>query len=208
MMYRGLGAVSAFCIGIAAADYLGVSLTEWAAACLAAVLLAAAARKTRWAWPLILLFCLLAGGARLQLAAEQYDGLPHYVGGADIYMEGTIRETGHTYKADGKTMARYVVDMERFAYVGSIYFLCGIMDVMSGALRGLGRSVMPAVITLVGVCVLRIVWVYTVFPVHPTMGNLMLSYPITWAIVNDSTTFALSPRMSSFRKRRIPYKIK
>ena len=96
MMYRGLGAVSAFCIGIAAADYLGVSLTEWAAACLAAVLLAAAARKTRWAWPLVLLFCLLAGGARLQLAAEQYDGLPHYVGGADIYMEGTLREKGST----------------------------------------------------------------------------------------------------------------
>ena len=45
MMYRGLGAVSAFCIGIASADYLGVSLTEWAATCLAAVLLAAAARK-------------------------------------------------------------------------------------------------------------------------------------------------------------------
>ena len=118
MMYRGLGAVSAFCIGIAAADSLGVSLTEWAAACLAAVLLAAAARKTRWAWPLVLLFFLLAGGARLQLAAEQYDGLPYYVSGADIYMEGTLREKGSTYETDGKTMARYVVDMERFAYAG------------------------------------------------------------------------------------------
>ena len=72
--------------------------------------------------------------------------------------------------------------MLRMNILFSTYFLCGIMDVMSGALRGLGRSVMPAVITLIGVCVLRIVWVYTVFPVHPTMGNLMLSYPITWGI--------------------------
>ena len=72
--------------------------------------------------------------------------------------------------------------MLRMNILFSTYFLCGIMDVMSGALRGLGRSVMPAVITLIGVCVLRVVWVYTVFPVHPTMGNLMLSYPITWGI--------------------------
>ena len=71
----------------------------------------------------------------------------------------------------------------RMKILFTTYGLCGIMDVMSGALRGLGRSVMPAVITLIGVCVLRIVWVYTVFPVHPTMGNLMLSYPISWFLV-------------------------
>lgn len=126
MMYRGLGAVSAFCVGIMAADSLGWFMTEWAAACLAAVLLSAAARKTRWVWPLFLLCCLLAGGARLQLAAEQYDRRPHYVGGADIYMEGTLREKGSTYEADGKTMARYVVDMERFAYAGEGTFREGL----------------------------------------------------------------------------------
>ena len=56
------------------------------------------------------------------------------------------------------------------------------MDVISGALRGLGHSVMPAVITLLGVCVLRVFWVWLIFPLQPTMGNLMLSYPITWGI--------------------------
>ena len=81
--------------------------------------------------------------------------------------------------------------MLRTKILFSTYFLCGIMDVMSGALRGLGRSVMPAVITLIGVCVLRIVWVYTVFPVHPTMGNLMLSYPITWAITAAANGYYL-----------------
>ena len=81
--------------------------------------------------------------------------------------------------------------MLRMNILFSTYFLCGIMDVMSGALRGLGRSVMPAVITLIGVCVLRIVWVYTVFPVHPTMGNLMLSYPITWAITAAANGYYL-----------------
>lgn len=72
--------------------------------------------------------------------------------------------------------------MLRIRILFTTCFLCGIMDVISGALRGLEHSVMPAVVTLLGVCVLRIVWVYTVFPLHPTMGNLMLSYPITWLI--------------------------
>ena len=72
--------------------------------------------------------------------------------------------------------------MGRRKVLFTTYFLCGMMDVVSGALRGLGHSVMPAVITLIGVCVLRVVWVCTVFPLHPTMGNLMLSYPITWAV--------------------------
>ncbi|MBS1369525.1 MAG: MATE family efflux transporter [Lentisphaeria bacterium] len=72
--------------------------------------------------------------------------------------------------------------MLRMNILFTTYFLCGIMDVMSGGLRGLGHSVMPAAITLLGVCVLRVVWVFTVFPLNPTMENLMLSYPITWII--------------------------
>ena len=116
MTYRGLWAVSAFCIGILAADFWDLPFAAWSAACLAAFFFAAAVRKRRWAWLAFLLCCLLAGGARLQLAAENYDGLPHYIGGADICVEGTIREKRNTYDADGKAMARYVVDMERFAY--------------------------------------------------------------------------------------------
>ena len=72
--------------------------------------------------------------------------------------------------------------MLRMNILFTTYFLCGIMDVISGALRGLGHSVMPAVITLLGVCVLRVFWVWLIFPLQPTMGNLMLSYPITWGI--------------------------
>ena len=72
--------------------------------------------------------------------------------------------------------------MLRMNILFTTYFLCGIMDVISGALRGLGHSVMPAVITLLGVCVLRVFWVWLIFPLQPTMSNLMFSYPITWGI--------------------------
>ena len=62
------------------------------------------------------------------------------------------------------------------------YFLCAIMDIVSGALRGLGHSILPAVVTMMGVCVLRVFWVLFIFPLDPTMENLMLSYPISWGL--------------------------
>lgn len=69
------------------------------------------------------------------------------------------------------------------------YFLCGFMDVASGALRGLGKSLLATCISLTGACVLRLVWIYTVFyPTKPTMAVndslfiLYISYPISWTI--------------------------
>ncbi len=63
------------------------------------------------------------------------------------------------------------------------YFLCGIMDVSTGALRGLGVSVSPMIITVLGVCGLRIGWIATVFriPEYHTLEWLFASYPISWA---------------------------
>ncbi len=65
----------------------------------------------------------------------------------------------------------------------STYFLCGIMDVISGSLRGLGHSVKPMIVTLIGVCAFRIFWVVEVFPRYRTMQNLMTSYPVSWLLV-------------------------
>lgn len=73
--------------------------------------------------------------------------------------------------------------MIRLKILLTLYFLCGAMDVISGALRGLGHSIKPTIVTLMGVCVLRIGWVYWIFPLAPTMENLMVSYPVSWAVV-------------------------
>ncbi len=64
------------------------------------------------------------------------------------------------------------------------YFLCGIMDTTTGALRGLGSSVAPMFCTVLGVCGLRIVWIYTIFqiPQYHTLDWLYISYPISWLI--------------------------
>ena len=66
------------------------------------------------------------------------------------------------------------------------YFLCGLMDVMVGELRGIGYSVMPMVVSLTGACLLRIVWILTVFAQDHTLTILYLSYPVSWFV-----TFAI-----------------
>ena len=70
----------------------------------------------------------------------------------------------------------------RLQYVCSLYFLCGIMDTMVGVLRGLGYSVVPMVVSMVGACVTRLVWVATIFQVYRSPEVLYLSYPVSWTI--------------------------
>ncbi len=62
------------------------------------------------------------------------------------------------------------------------YFLCGIMEVCVGLIRGLSYSIMPVIVTLIGTCVLRIAWIYTVFATIGTFESIMISYPISWSI--------------------------
>ena len=64
------------------------------------------------------------------------------------------------------------------------YFLCGIMEVSTGALRGMGASTVPMIISILGVCAFRVVWVKTVFaiPQLHTLDCLYASYPISWVL--------------------------
>jgi len=70
----------------------------------------------------------------------------------------------------------------RLSIISTMYFLCGLMDVMVGAMRGIGYSILPMIVSLVGACGLRIVWIYTVFAKFRTLDILFISYPVTWTI--------------------------
>ena len=72
--------------------------------------------------------------------------------------------------------------MERQIIVCAPYFLCGMMEVMTGALRGIGYSLLPMAVSILGACVFRIVWVVTVFRAIPTLRCLMVSYPVSWLL--------------------------
>lgn len=70
----------------------------------------------------------------------------------------------------------------RLEVIGTTYFLCGIMDVCVGCLRGIGYSFLPMVVSLLGACGFRILWIFTVFKGHHDLHTLYISYPISWAI--------------------------
>lgn len=83
------------------------------------------------------------------------------------------------YNGDAEVI---VYGVERLLLVCVPYFLCGIMEVVVGSLRGMGCSVLPMISAIVGVCGIRIVWIYTVFAMNRTLFMLYLSYPISWMI--------------------------
>lgn len=77
-----------------------------------------------------------------------------------------------------------VVDMGlvRMRLFAITYVFNSILDVTTGQMRGLGKSVAPMLVTMAGVCGLRIIWVYTVFRAFRSMQVLYLSYPVSWAV--------------------------
>ena len=72
--------------------------------------------------------------------------------------------------------------LTRLSVFGTTYFLCGIMDTMVGAIRGLGYSILPMCVSLTGACAFRIVWIYTIFQWNRTLMTLYLSYPASWIV--------------------------
>lgn len=69
---------------------------------------------------------------------------------------------------------------QRLKFTFPLYFMAGIMGIMPGAIRGHGQSLPPSLITIFGTCVIRIVWVYTVFQAYQDLSILYLVHPITW----------------------------
>ena len=72
--------------------------------------------------------------------------------------------------------------VERLGVVSATYFLCGIMDTMVGGLRGMGYSITPMIVSLTAVCILRMIWIATIFQSIHTPVVLYLSYPVSWTI--------------------------
>lgn len=83
------------------------------------------------------------------------------------------------YSTDSEVVA---YGYERLLIIFSTYFLCGIMDVLVGSIRGMGYSIMPMIVSLLGACGLRVVWIFTIFAHYRTPGILYNSYPVTWTV--------------------------
>lgn len=74
--------------------------------------------------------------------------------------------------------------INRVRIICTTYAFCGMMDVMVGMMRGLGYSTVPMIVSLIGACGLRILWLNTIFliPEYHTTASIYISYPVSWAI--------------------------
>ena len=72
--------------------------------------------------------------------------------------------------------------MEILLYTTVTYFLCGLMDLFPGALRGIGHSAVPMILSVIGTVGTRIVWIFWIFPAHRSLDILFISYPASWII--------------------------
>lgn len=88
------------------------------------------------------------------------------------------------------TSSSEVIDagMVRIYMVPTTYFIAGMMDVLVGSLRGLGYSVVPMIVSLLGICGIRILWIWTVFPLESFHNPYMIyiTYPLTWVITTTT----------------------
>lgn len=87
-----------------------------------------------------------------------------------IYADETDREVVINY------------GMLRIPIIMLSYFTCGMMDVIVGSVRGLGYSIMPMIVSLMGACGFRILWIFTVFKKINTLPCLYYSYPLSWVL--------------------------
>ena len=97
--------------------------------------------------------------------------------GVGAYLGGDILL--RLYTSDPQVMAYGII---RLSLVSSTYFLCGIMDVFCGSLRGMGYAIMPMIVSLAGACGLRIVWICTIFQFEHTLQMLYLCYAVSWIL--------------------------
>jgi len=83
------------------------------------------------------------------------------------------------YSTDPEVIAAGFIRVKLF---GCTYFLCGIMEVFCGVLRGMGASIMPMIVSVMGACAFRIFWIYAILPLAPSLQMLYYSYPVSWIL--------------------------
>lgn len=100
-----------------------------------------------------------------------------------ILLGGTILLLGRhlltLYTSDQEVIK---LGMQRMFVMMAAFFTCGMMNTFPGITRGMGYSIMPMLSTLIGACLMRIVWLFTIFHVYHTETMLFVCYPVTWAI--------------------------
>ncbi|CDD55942.1 mATE family multidrug resistance protein [Bacteroides pectinophilus CAG:437] len=113
--------------------------------------------------------------------------------GSSFYIFG--RQLIGIYTSDAEVVK---CGMEILAYTTLTYFLCGIMDLIPGALRGMGYSAVPMVLSVIGTVGTRVFWIFGIFPYYRSLGILFVSYPASWGL-----TIVLQAACFYFVRKRV-----
>ena len=107
-----------------------------------------------------------------------FGGIAGLIGGNLVYLFGE-QLAGLYAPGQPEVIAATITRMK---ITSTVYFLCGMMEIPTGTLRGLGYSIAPMVVSMVGACGTRLLWVATIFQLNKTPEMLYLSYPISWGL--------------------------
>ncbi len=150
------------------------------------------------------------------MGARQYDRVRQItrVSLISVAMTGMVLGVG-VYLLRQPLLGIYITDspeavavgMQKLLCVCFPYAICGIMEVLTGVIRGMGASLVPMLVSVIGICGLRVVWIYTVFRQMGTLISLFISYPISWllVIVAQSVVYILLYRRLTRRTPEVAY---
>lgn len=123
-----------------------------------------------------------------------------FMGALAIFILIFAAELLSFFNADQAVVA---LGITRLWYVVAPEVINVVMEGVSGALRGYGISLPPALITLVGICGIRITWVYTIFQWEPTYATLMAAYPVSWVVTTILLVLAYRSYMKHLKVIRL-----
>ena len=96
-----------------------------------------------------------------------------------------------------------VYSRQKMIIISSTYFICGINEIMGGALKGMGKPFVPTISTLIFMCALRFVWVYLIFPFVPTLTFLYLVWPVGWTLSIITELAFYIPAMRKLKRKAL-----
>lgn len=144
------------------------------------------------------------------VGAGKLDNVPKIVHLSLIYTFSTGTVLGAFVYLSGYPLLPFFIDSDAIGYAMSRnlvamlpYGLCGVMEVYAGVQRGLGKGLAPTIITLLGVCIFRVIWVYTAFRAVMTIEMLFLSYPISWSATAVAHYICYKRSLKTMERRAI-----
>lgn len=143
------------------------------------------------------------------MGAEEYDKIDDIAKVSTVFVFATWILLGGITVVFGRsllslyTTSPEVIDlgMVRLKIMMVVHFSAGIMNVFPGLTRAMGYSILPMLSTLIGACLLRIVWLATVFAWYPTVNVLFTAYPVTWTLAGLGQVASFFYARSQVRKR-------